>query len=120
MDQREREPTAALAGRSAHLSNGEGREQGPDDEVGGVLAFDAAGGHLFGGGVHSQMGGGRPSLMGPTDDMAICPVMEGRTVVKSVAEAAGLFRDYEGTRYWLCCAGCGPLFDADPQKYVAA
>ncbi|WP_342626430.1 hypothetical protein [Brachybacterium squillarum] len=52
--------------------------------------------------------------------MAICPVMEGRTVIKSVAEAAGLFRDYEGTRYWLCCAGCGPLFDADPQKYVAA
>ncbi|WP_311199886.1 hypothetical protein [Brachybacterium paraconglomeratum] len=52
--------------------------------------------------------------------MATCPVMEGRPVVKSTAEAAGLFRDYEGTRYWLCCAGCGPLFDADPQKYAAA
>lgn len=64
---------------------------------------------------------GRPNLVGPADDdMAVCPVMEGRPVVKSVAEAAGLFRDYEGTRYWLCCAGCGPLFDADPQKYVAA
>jgi len=46
--------------------------------------------------------------------------MEGRPVIKSVAEAAGLFRDYEGNRYWLCCAGCGPLFDADPQKYIAA
>ncbi|GAA1486981.1 hypothetical protein [Brachybacterium fresconis] len=64
---------------------------------------------------------GRPNPMGPAeDDMATCPVMEGRPVVKSAAEAAGLFRDYEGTRYWLCCAGCGPLFDADPQKYVAA
>ena len=64
---------------------------------------------------------GRPNLMGATeDDMATCPVMEGRPVVKSTAEAAGLFRDYEGTRYWLCCAGCGPLFDADPQKYAAA
>src|SRR5699024_412969 len=43
---------------------------------------------------------GRPNLMGAAeDDMATCPVMEGRPVVKSTAEAAGLFRDYEGTRY---------------------
>ncbi|HJB11201.1 MAG TPA: hypothetical protein H9786_11860 [Candidatus Brachybacterium merdavium] len=64
---------------------------------------------------------GRTNLAGPAEeDMAICPVMEGRPVIKSVAEAAGLFRDYEGNRYWLCCAGCGPLFDADPQKYIAA
>ena len=79
---------------------------------------NCCGGHSSHAPVESE---GRPNLMGPTaDDMAICPVMEGRTVIKSVAEAAGLFRDYEGTRYWLCCAGCGPLFDADPQKYVAA
>jgi YHS domain-containing protein len=46
--------------------------------------------------------------------------MEGTPVVKATAEAAGLFRDYEGTRYWFCCAACGPLFDADPAKYAAA
>ncbi|MFT4215315.1 MAG: YHS domain-containing protein [Microbacterium sp.] len=52
--------------------------------------------------------------------MAICPVMAGSPVVKSVAEAQGLFRDYEGTRYWFCCAACGPLWDADPAKYADA
>ncbi|MGH2275420.1 MAG: YHS domain-containing protein [Microbacterium sp.] len=34
------------------------------------------------------------------------------------AERRGLFRDYEGTRYWFCCPECGPLFDADPARYV--
>ena len=33
---------------------------------------------------------------------------------------AGLFRDYDGTRYYFCCAGCGPVFDANPAKYAAA
>ncbi|MEO7018430.1 MAG: YHS domain-containing protein [Leifsonia sp.] len=50
---------------------------------------------------------------------AECPVMHGNFVDKADAEAKGLFRDYEGTRYYLCCAACGPLFDADPAKYVA-
>jgi YHS domain-containing protein len=54
------------------------------------------------------------------EDLATCPVMAGSTVVKSVAEAQGLFRDYNGVRYWFCCAGCGPLFDADPAKYATA
>jgi YHS domain-containing protein len=53
-------------------------------------------------------------------ETAECPVMRGSTVVKAVAEAAGLFRDYEGQRYWFCCAGCGPAFDADPAKYALA
>jgi YHS domain-containing protein len=53
------------------------------------------------------------------EDLAECPVMVGSTVVKADAEAAGLVRDYEGQRYWLCCASCGPLFDADPAKYAA-
>lgn len=76
------------------------------------------GGHAASAPVQAE---GRTNLVGPSDDdMATCPVMEDRPVVKSAAEAAGLFRDYEGNRYWLCCAGCGPLFDADPQKYVAA
>lgn len=46
--------------------------------------------------------------------------MRGSFVSKADAEAQGLVREYEGTTYYLCCAGCGPLFDADPAKYVAA
>ncbi|OLT46079.1 hypothetical protein BJF85_18060 [Saccharomonospora sp. CUA-673] len=56
----------------------------------------------------------------PAADMAECPVMVGTPVVKTEAEAAGLFRDYKGERYWLCCGSCGPLFDADPDRYVDA
>lgn len=64
---------------------------------------------------------GRADLLAPkTDDVTECPVMTGSSVVKSVAEAAGLFRDYDGTRYYFCCAGCGPVFDANPAKYAAA
>jgi len=46
--------------------------------------------------------------------------MKGSTVSKAKAEAAGLYRDYNGERYWFCCAGCAPRFDADPAAYVAA
>lgn len=64
---------------------------------------------------------GRKDLLAPNaEDLAECPVMTGSPVVKADAEAAGLFRDYEGTRYYFCCAACGPLFDADPAKYAAA
>lgn len=52
------------------------------------------------------------------DDNPECPVMIGNQVNKDHAEASGLFRDYEGNRYWFCCASCGPLFDADPAKYA--
>ena len=52
--------------------------------------------------------------------MTTCPVMTGSPVSKATAEAAGLFRDYEGERYYFCCAGCGPAFDADPARYAAA
>jgi YHS domain-containing protein len=63
----------------------------------------------------------RANLLGPApDELAACPVMPGSTVVRSEAEAAGLFRDYEGARYYLCCSACGPLFDADPARYVTA
>lgn len=56
---------------------------------------------------------------GQTDDLVTtCPVMAGTPVVKALAEATGLFRDYEGNRYWFCCAGCGPAFDANPAKYA--
>jgi len=67
--------------------------------------------------------GGRENLLDTTTggaDMTTCPVMEGTPVNKATAEAAGLFRDYEGERYYFCCAGCGPAFDADPAKYAAA
>ena len=54
------------------------------------------------------------------EEVAECPVMKGSTVVKAQAEAAGLVREYAGQRYWLCCAGCGPKFDADPPRYAVA
>jgi YHS domain-containing protein len=54
-----------------------------------------------------------------SEDLAVCPVM-GSTIPKAVAETQGLFRDYNGTRYWFCCAGCGPAFGADPQEYATA
>lgn len=71
---------------------------------------------------HAQVDAeGRKGLLASqTEDLAECPVMTGSTVVTADAEAAGLFRDFEGTRYYFCCAACGPLFDADPAKYAAA
>ncbi|NYD53686.1 YHS domain-containing protein [Microbacterium pseudoresistens] len=74
--------------------------------------------------AHSHMGSapdseGREDLLGGADDMTTCPVMVGSAVSKKAAEAAGLFRDYEGERYYFCCAGCGPAFDSDPAKYAA-
>lgn len=55
-----------------------------------------------------------------TDDLGTtCPVMPGTPVDKAAAEAAGLFRDYRGRRYWLCCKGCGPRFDRDPDNYAS-
>ncbi len=41
-------------------------------------------------------------------------------MIKAQAEEAGLYRDYQDQRYWLCCTACGPLFDADLQRYAAA
>ena len=54
------------------------------------------------------------------DEMTECLVMAGTPVVKAQAEEAGLYRDYQGQRYWFCCAACGPLFDADPDRYANA
>lgn len=51
-------------------------------------------------------------------ELVECPVMPGSMTLKSDAEEAGLVRDYNGQRYWLCCDSCGPLFDADPERYV--
>lgn len=71
---------------------------------------------------HAAMPDHAANLLGQdtSEDLAECPVMKGGTVVKSTAEAAGLYRDVDGVRYWFCCAGCGPRFDADPAAYIAA
>jgi len=66
-------------------------------------------------------GNGRGNLLGSqTDDLTTCPVMAGSPVSKTAAEAAGLYRDYEGVRFYFCCAGCGPAFDADPARYATS
>ena len=64
-------------------------------------------------------GNGRENLLDGGSDMTTRPVMVGNPVSKKAAEATGLFRDYEGQRYYFCCAGCGPAFDSDPAKYAA-
>lgn len=77
----------------------------------------------------AAMGNGRQNLMAsnaegagatanPAEDMTTCPIMVGSPVSKSAAEAVGLYRDYEGERYYFCCAGCGPAFDSNPAKYA--
>lgn len=53
-----------------------------------------------------------------TDELAECPVMPGSMTVKADAQAAGLVREYDGKTYYLCCAACGPAFDADPARYA--
>lgn len=55
--------------------------------------------------------------LGP-NDIAECPVMPGRMVVKAEAERSSLVRDYRGRRYYLCCTCCGPKWDSDPAKYA--
>lgn len=54
------------------------------------------------------------------DDLVECPVMPGTLVNTADAEAAGLYRDRNGQRYWFCCAACIPMWDADPNEYDAA
>lgn len=68
----------------------------------------------------SSCGGHGPAVTATDDTVAECPVMRGSYIAKSDAEAQGLVRDYDGQRYYLCCAACGPLFDANPEKYVSA
>ena len=59
------------------------------------------------------------NLLAKGDDTTTCPVMVGTPVSKAAAEAAGLFRDFGGQRYYFCCAGCGPAFDSDTAKDAA-
>ena len=68
---------------------------------------------------HGPHGHQHPAPSGVAGLVA-CPVMPSNRVDPAWAEARGLFRDYEGTRYWFWCADCGPLFDADPGSYAKA
>lgn len=44
-------------------------------------------------------------------NLVTCPVMPGNQVDPAWAEKRGLFRDYEGARYWFCCLEeLGPTF----------
>jgi YHS domain-containing protein len=44
----------------------------------------------------------------------VCPVMGDEGVVDSQT----LFSDYQGKRYYFCCAGCKPKFDKEPESYI--
>ncbi len=46
-----------------------------------------------------------------------CAVMKEDKVDVKKATKAKLYSDYNGRRYYFCCAGCKPKFDADPAKY---
>jgi YHS domain-containing protein len=53
-------------------------------------------------------------------DLAECPVMPGTMVLKSEADDDEMYRDYNGTRIYLCCDACLTVFDADPARYANA
>lgn len=68
---------------------------------------------------HHEHSGRHHAAAGTDGETVECPVMPGSTVNKAEAEQQGLYRDYQGTRYYFCCAACPPLWDADPEKYAA-
>ena len=51
----------------------------------------------------------------PVSVKLVCPVT-GESIA-SVADAAG-FSVYKGKKYYFCCAGCKPMFDKNPSKYI--
>lgn len=92
-------------------------EHGPAPDTG-------AGEHNHGAGEHNHGDPNHSHHHEPetSDDaqLVACPVMPNNLVNVERAEAKGLFRDYKGQRYWFCCAACGTLWDAQPDKYAAA
>jgi len=44
-----------------------------------------------------------------------CPV----TGEKEKVGKGTKYSDYKGMRYYFCCEGCKPKFDADPEKYLS-
>lgn len=69
---------------------------------------------------HHHHDGQRSAHVNDSGELAESPVRPGSFIDKGRAEAEGLARDYNGTRYWLCCATCGARFGADPAKFIAA
>ena len=49
-------------------------------------------------------------------EVLTCPVMGGK--IDPAKKASLQYSDYQGTRYYFCCPGCKPQFDAQPAKYV--
>lgn len=45
-----------------------------------------------------------------------CPVVGGKT--DPAKKASAEYSDYKGMRYYFCCPGCKPKFDAAPAKYA--
>lgn len=46
---------------------------------------------------------------------AVCPVMKSK--IPDITKAAGK-SVYKGKTYSFCCAGCKPMFDKNPEKYI--
>lgn len=55
------------------------------------------------------------TVLAPAAKPYVCPV-QGEEV-KDTATAG--FHDYNGARFWFCCAGCDKAFAKEPGKYVA-
>lgn len=53
----------------------------------------------------------------PSKEALYCPV--GKEVVPTYSKASD-YVDYDGVRWYMCCAGCGGPFEKDPQKYLIA
>ena len=47
-----------------------------------------------------------------------CPVMPDHKVDGASATKKKMYVDHKGRRYFMCCAGCGPAFKANPAKYA--
>lgn len=66
---------------------------------------------------HKNMAGEKMEGMAAGPDTAkadICPVEGGK--IKGKAN----FADYNGRRYYFCCAACPPKFEKEPQKFIDA
>jgi len=53
----------------------------------------------------------------PAKEALYCPV--GKEAVPSYSKASD-YVDYDGVRWYMCCAGCGGPFEKDPKKYLFA
>lgn len=52
----------------------------------------------------------------PKKEALFCPVMS--ESIANYTKASG-YADFEGVRYYFCCAGCDQTFAKEPAKYVA-